>query len=309
MEQEGRLFEWAQKTKERPEYAHKKYTFDGLPVEITSSREAYSYLLSNITWYQTIPGEMILIFHTDSIACSKPARQIKDYLQYDYAGPPWPREWGIGTRGGGNGGFTLRRKSKMIERIRKWVATAPGERARHPEDVFFADIPYFKYPPRAEEEAWGVEHIFNPAPLGLHQPWLVQPKLNRDQLRTLRSNCPEVALFDHMLPPHVASMVRNGLQNPPQATQHPVPLRNMQNNYHASQLVATQQYSRRVERDRRRRERRRAVERIGPEVQVMENQLRRDLARIQRAPPARYRGRRRFPRRPRGCRSAAEATQ
>jgi hypothetical protein len=43
-------------------------------------------LFTNITFYEQIKGEKILIFQLDSLFCSNSPHKITDYLQYDYIG-------------------------------------------------------------------------------------------------------------------------------------------------------------------------------------------------------------------------------
>lgn len=184
-----------QKDKKRPT----SWTLDGLPAPLVNSRELFSLLMTNATWYETIPGgDMILIFHSDSIACSKPRRRMQEYLKYDLAAPPWPTRWGVGIAG--NGGFSLRRKSKMIEYIKNYnFKLTPAQRSahkpRHPEDVFFANSKTFKYPSRKDLEEFGVEHIYNAAPMGMHQPWLIMGQTYGSRRNALLKNCPELQLI------------------------------------------------------------------------------------------------------------------
>jgi hypothetical protein len=89
----------------------------------------YSRLLMNPDIiYPLIPTETFLVFQTDSIIISKNKDFIHEFMHYDYIGAPWSREEC------GNGGFSIRKKSKMLEIIAK------EDPSRHdlPEDLFFA---------------------------------------------------------------------------------------------------------------------------------------------------------------------------
>ena len=49
-----------------------------------------------------------MVFQTDSVICDENSKLINDYMLYDYVGAPWKDAVG-------NGGFSLRRKSKALE--------------------------------------------------------------------------------------------------------------------------------------------------------------------------------------------------
>jgi len=80
----------------------------------------YSSLLMNKEFWNNFNGEKLLLYQEDSYMFHN---RIDDFLKYDYVGAPWPihqdehinqKEYGVG-----NGGFSLRSKSKMIEVIEK----------------------------------------------------------------------------------------------------------------------------------------------------------------------------------------------
>jgi hypothetical protein len=126
---------------------------------LTSSQ--YSRLLTTESFYESIPTDMILVFQTDSMIFSKNKDIINDLLKYDYVGSPWVMNNQVG-----NGGFSLRRKAKMIEIIktkRYWT--------NENEDVYFSRHTTNK-PTFEEAKRFSIETIFSPQSFGCHKPWI-----------------------------------------------------------------------------------------------------------------------------------------
>jgi hypothetical protein len=73
----------------------------------------YNNLLKNINLYEIIPTENFLIFQTDTLINPKYKDLIYEFINYDYVGAPW-----IINNQVGNGGLSLRKKSKMIDIIK-----------------------------------------------------------------------------------------------------------------------------------------------------------------------------------------------
>lgn len=74
--------------------------------------EMYNNLLKNINLYENIPTETFLIFQTDALINPKYKDLIYEFINYDYVGAPWSFNNNVG-----NGGLSLRKKSKMIDII------------------------------------------------------------------------------------------------------------------------------------------------------------------------------------------------
>jgi hypothetical protein len=131
-------------------------------------RDEYSRLLMDRKFYDHIPTEMFLVFQTDSMIFEKNKDRINDFLKYDYVGAPWKHH----QNQVGNGGFSLRRKSKMIEIIEK----EPKPQCPHfPEDFFFSfprNVSLYK-PSYEEAKYFAFESEFYTDCFGSHQPWLV----------------------------------------------------------------------------------------------------------------------------------------
>jgi len=142
------------------------------------SVDGYSELLMSASFWCEIPSEKVLIFQHDSLLFRK---GINKFLEYDYIGAPWP--W----RNVGNGGLSLRSKSKMlevIENINTKTIVIPEGVNNHmkinniktiPEDVYFADgllkIGANVAPFEVANE-FSIESIGHPNPLGGHQFWV-----------------------------------------------------------------------------------------------------------------------------------------
>lgn len=133
---------------------------------------SYSKLLATKSIiYDYIDTEMFLVFQTDSIILKKYAHLINEYLSYDYVGSPWQMVCYIPTfycNFIGNGGFSLRRKSKMLEIIEKIVWNNENE------DLYFST----KYhgievnkPTYEKARMFCVDEVFNNIALACHKPW------------------------------------------------------------------------------------------------------------------------------------------
>ena len=120
----------------------------------------YSYLLTRPSFYETIQSSHLLIFQTDSIIF----KSIPSfYFNYDYVGSAWPINytWGNGC---GNGGFSLRRTSTMIN-ICKQIK---NDEKYHPEDIYFS-YQQLNIPNYFDRKRFGVEMVFYANPVGCHK--------------------------------------------------------------------------------------------------------------------------------------------
>ena len=99
------------------------------------------------------------MFQTDSMICSENKDLLDKFLKYDYVGAPW-------NHGVGNGGFSLRRKSKML----KIISTC--EMNDDNEDLYFSNscIP-LNNPSIEEAKEFSVEMLYSDKSFGVHQPW------------------------------------------------------------------------------------------------------------------------------------------
>ena len=140
----------------------KKITLKNLNVDNLNLKD-YNNLLVSKEFYNEIPTEVFLIFKTDSIICSDYKNLINIYIKYDYVGAPWK------DKNIGNGGLSLRRKTKMLEIINKC------KYKNEPEDVYFSlSCPNINRNTPSFEEAkkFSVEMVYNDISFGVHKPWV-----------------------------------------------------------------------------------------------------------------------------------------
>ena len=140
----------------------------------------YSRLFIDPSFYESIPTETFLVFQTDSIVNPQYKHLINEFLDYDYVGAPW-REYPKGQVG--NGGLSLRKKSKMLEIIgrKKWGGTEN-------EDLFFSFYPGLNKPSAAHASIFSVESVYSEQSFGLHNCWT--QSLGTDRMENLYKNYP-----------------------------------------------------------------------------------------------------------------------
>ena len=118
----------------------------------------YNDLLTSKEFYDNIPTEIFLIFQTDSVICNENKDLLDDFMKYDYVGAPWKDAVG-------NGGFSLRRKSKVLEIISKC------KRGNENEDVYFANPCISNFKPSMEKaKLFSVEGYYSDKSFGVHRP-------------------------------------------------------------------------------------------------------------------------------------------
>jgi hypothetical protein len=140
---------------------------------------------------------MFLIFQTDSIILKENKEKIYDYLEYDYVGAPWP----FINNEIGNGGFSLRRKSKMLEIIEKcpyinidinFINHDIIKKDYDNEDVYFSllcPIVNVKKPTYEDALIFSSESIWNDKSFGIHKVWsgVNIDKINNEDIKILYS--------------------------------------------------------------------------------------------------------------------------
>lgn len=138
--------------------------------------EEYNKMLTSKSFYDVIPTETFLIFQTDSIICKSFNNYIYKFLEFDYVGAP-NNNWV------GNGGLSLRKKSKILEVLDKYTR-AENEN----EDVFFTKKEYGLNIPDIEmANQFSNEGLFREDSFGVHKPWWY---LSKDELREKNMKCP-----------------------------------------------------------------------------------------------------------------------
>ena len=134
----------------------------------------YNKLFFTDFFYENINTEMFLIFQTDTLISDVYNKNIYDFMEYDYVGAPWKCGFV------GNGGFSLRRKSKMIEM--KNIGEFCFDNGNG-EDLFFShaiplcedkklDLDFeLNKPSFNKAQEFSVELCFFDKSVGFHKPW------------------------------------------------------------------------------------------------------------------------------------------
>jgi hypothetical protein len=130
------------------------------------SIDDYNKLLVSKSFYDNIPNETFLIFQTDTLICSNYKDTIYNFIDYDYVGAPWSANNKVG-----NGGLSLRKKSKMLEILDK----CNDRISLHNEDIFFSqsclDKVDMNLPSVEEAKKFSIETIYSDQSFGIHSPW------------------------------------------------------------------------------------------------------------------------------------------
>ena len=143
----------------------------------------YNTILMSPSFYHCIPTEQFLVFQTDTIILEKNKSLLNSFLKYDYVGAPWR------TGNVGNGGFSLRRKSKMLE-----ICHTIWPRDGVYEDVYFTCqliVPLFM-PSWEEAKSFSVESIFCEKSFGIHAAWKY---MTPNELQFLIETYPEIKIL------------------------------------------------------------------------------------------------------------------
>jgi hypothetical protein len=135
-----------------------------LNVDTMRASEYSTLLCKQKTIYNEIHTEHFLLFQTDTMLFPRFKDNINEFFQYDYVGAPWNNDRYGGV---GNGGLSLRRKTKMLEIMD--TVTYCGE----PEDIYFCNnlLVDLHRPSMEQAKRFSVEEVFHPESFGCHQPW------------------------------------------------------------------------------------------------------------------------------------------
>jgi hypothetical protein len=195
-------------------YRSRQFVLSFAGTSIRSVESMSFYMIMNTSFWESVAGEKILIFQSDSALCSKSSYKLESFLQYDYVGAPWATnilsEPGLpiskldrATRydlfEGGNGGLSLRSKSSMIECS---IAATSGKlhyRYGLHEDIWFSYCLRFflkdkMLPNFTVESNFAIESTFEGlkpsfCPVGIHKPWIYNH--NRQKWNDLQRVCHE----------------------------------------------------------------------------------------------------------------------
>jgi len=124
--------------------------------------------ITNFDFYNKIPTETFLVFQTDTLINKKYKHFINYFLKYDYVGAPWKWDNNVG-----NGGLSLRKKSKMLEIIK-------NDNNRYNNDKFINEDLYFSmskivklYKPSYKlAKRFSMESIFLLKTFGCHKAYI-----------------------------------------------------------------------------------------------------------------------------------------
>jgi hypothetical protein len=158
------------------------------------SYHEYNTLFYTKSFYDYIHTETFLIFQTDSMILSKNKDKINEFLKYDYVGAPIHCDEIFGNCKNkemingiyyevGNGGLSLRKKSKMMELL-QYISFAENKNEDMsnqfgkyvPEDRFFSGemtkehVEIYK-PDIKKASMFSVQQLYNDSPFGIHKPW------------------------------------------------------------------------------------------------------------------------------------------
>jgi hypothetical protein len=154
----------------------------GLNVENLDITEYSRLLATKSVIYDYILSDTFLVFQTDSMILPANKQIINEFLNYDYVGAPWLVTNYPLTKNSsfiGNGGFSLRRKSKMLEIVEKieWNKANEFKECFYSniyEDLYFCtnyDNIVVNKPEYQKALTFCVDEVFNEAPFGCHKPW------------------------------------------------------------------------------------------------------------------------------------------
>jgi hypothetical protein len=159
----------------------------------------YNRILINYNFYNCILTELFLIFQTDTLILSKNKELINEFLEYDYVGSPWYNSGLVG-----NGGLSLRRKSKMIEvckMLEKIMMISENQKEyilkildKNNEDVLISQQEWITLnkPDMENAKRFGMETIYSEQCFGIHCIWKY---ITKTQLETIIKNHPEVKIL------------------------------------------------------------------------------------------------------------------
>jgi len=157
----------------------------------------YNELFYDNIIYDNIPTEIFLVFQTDSIICKKHKDLINDFLKYDYVGAPW------NNGQVGNGGLSLRKKSKMLEILnncKKKTNFLIEENRLDNEDLVFSnnsktcnsDV-HLNIPSFETAKDFSIETIYNNKSFGIHKAYdYFDEYFDKESQLKIQEWCPEI---------------------------------------------------------------------------------------------------------------------
>ncbi len=151
----------------------------------------YNILLTSMTFWNSIDGEYILIFQTDSCLCQPIDNfNLELYKDYGFIGAPC-REINDKYNTWRNGGLSLRRKSLTLKCLK---TLQPYEKVTINEDKFYTVIckDIIKPAPYDLSMKFSIEKYYYNEPLGLHKTWKY---IKKEQWEELKNKYPHIGLI------------------------------------------------------------------------------------------------------------------
>lgn len=84
-----------------------------IPEKVLSKKKKRFELMTEIWIWENMLADKVLVFGGGSVICSNSPQSIKDYLYFDYIGPPWFPFKGFA----GDGSFSIRNRQLMVDII------------------------------------------------------------------------------------------------------------------------------------------------------------------------------------------------
>jgi hypothetical protein len=151
----------------------------------------YNILLTSMTFWNSIEGEIVLIFQTDSCLCQHIDNfNFDEFNNYGFIGAPC-REIDSKYNTWRNGGFSMRRKSLTLKCLKK---LQPYEKVTINEDKFYTVIckDIIKPAPYDLSLKFSIEKYYNNNPIGLHKTWIY---ILKEQWEELKKKYPHIGLI------------------------------------------------------------------------------------------------------------------
>lgn len=162
-------------------------------VPYASYDDVSEWLTTKTFWEHLSPAEHILFFQSDSILCGNAHSSIEDFVDYDWVGASWDPRYQpkLADVRGGNGGLSLRKRSKLLRVLELYPFSASEGFG---EDVFFsrklALLPDANLPSRSVSDAFSLESTDNGhTPFGIHKP------ISYFDISNVYERCPEARIL------------------------------------------------------------------------------------------------------------------
>ena len=161
-------------------FGRSRITLENLKIEDLPTPFSYSEILSSREFTEKIPTETFIVFQTDSMINPNNRDLLHKFLKYDYVGAPWPWE----HLKVGNGGFSLRKRSKMLH-----IINSTSKCATPYEDQYFSVGSWMArpfVPTREEAMEFSIEQVYSPKSFAIHNAWKYLP----DHVEQMCKDCP-----------------------------------------------------------------------------------------------------------------------